>query len=134
MLLCSTLMRAAGQEWHEQGDIWLRVVRMRPLGATWSDFSRPLAEKLTRLMTVSTLPIGEPFGGSGTLSFTVPWFNAFTDAGRRLGVAASDGTLSRGVRDVLAHHVIFHWNRLGISAADQSILASAAADVILNAP
>lgn len=134
MLLCSTLMRAAGQEWHEQGDIWLRVLRMRPPASAGPDYSRPVAEQLARLMTVSTLPIGEPFGESGRLSFTVPWFAAFTDAGLRLGAAANDGTLGRGVRDVLAHHVIFHWNRLGISTADQGILASAAADIILNAP
>jgi thiopeptide-type bacteriocin biosynthesis protein len=126
MLLCSTLMRAAGQEWHEQGDIWLRVARMRSPASATSDFSRPMAAKLRQLMTVSTQPIGEPFGESGRLSFTMPWFAAFADAGRQLGAAASHGTLRRGVRDILAHHVIFHWNRLGLSTADQSVLASAA--------
>jgi len=134
MLLCSTLMRAAGQEWHEQGDIWLRVARMRPPVSAASDYTRPVAEKLTQLMTVTTQPIEEPFGESGPLSFTMPWFAAFTDVGRQLGVAASDGALRRGVRDILAHHVIFHWNRLGLSTTDQSVLASVAADVILNVP
>ena len=134
MLLCSTLMRAAGQEWHEQGDIWLRVVRMRPSTSSPPGYSRPAAEKLARLMTVSTRPSSEPFGESGRLSFTVPWFAAFAEAGRRLGAAASNGTLGRGIRDVLAYHVIFHWNRLGLSNADQDVLASAAAEAILNAP
>jgi thiopeptide-type bacteriocin biosynthesis protein len=133
MLLCSTLMRAAGQEWHEQGDIWLRVAHMRPPAAAASDCPQPVAEKLTQLMTVSTQPIGEPFGESGRLSFTTPWFAAFTDVGRQLGMAASNGALRRGIRDVLAHHVIFHWNRLGVSTTDQGILSSAAADVILDA-
>ena len=133
MLLCSTLMRAASQEWHEQADIWQRVVCMRQAASAWPSYSRPTAGKLTRLMTVSTEPIGEPFGEGG-LSFTVPWFAAFTEAGRRLGAAANEGTLGRGIRDILAYHLIFHWNRLGLSTADQAILASAAADVILNAP
>src|SRR5262249_28985855 len=97
-----------------------------------SAYSRPMAEKLTRLMTVSTEPFGEPFGERGRLSFTIPWCAAFADAGRQLGAATSDGTLRRGIRDVLAHHVIFHWNRLGLSTAVQGILASAAANVILN--
>ena len=134
MLLCSTLMRAAGQEWHEQGDIWLRVARMRLPASAASDFSRPMAAKLTRLMTVTTQPIGEPFGERGRLSFTMPWFAAFADAGELLGAAGSHGTLRRGVRDILAHHVIFHWNRLGLSTEDQGVLASAAFDVILNSP
>jgi thiopeptide-type bacteriocin biosynthesis protein len=134
MLLCSTLMRAAGQEWHEQGDIWLRVARMRSPASSTSDYSRPVAGKLMHLMTVSTQPVEEPFGKGGRLSFTMPWFAAFADAGRQLGAAASHGTLQRGVRDVLAHHVIFHWNRLGLSTKEQSVLASAAFDVILNPP
>jgi thiopeptide-type bacteriocin biosynthesis protein len=135
MLLCSTLMRAAGQEWHEQGDIWLRVARMRrPASATTSHYWRPMVAKVTRLMTVNTQPLGEPFGESGRLSLTIPWFASFADAGRQLGAAASDGALRRGVRDILAHHVIFHWNRLGLSTRDQGVLASAAFDAILNAP
>jgi thiopeptide-type bacteriocin biosynthesis protein len=134
VLLCSTLMRAAGQEWHEQGDIWLRVARMRSPASATSDFSRPMTAKLTRLMTVSTQPIGEPFGESGRLSSTMAWFAAFADAGQLLGAAGGHGTLRRGVRDILAHHVIFHWNRLGLSTGDQGVLASAAFDVILNPP
>jgi thiopeptide-type bacteriocin biosynthesis protein len=132
MLLCSTLMRAAGQEWHEQGDIWLRVARMRPTPSATAGSSAQTAAKLAQLMTVSTQAIGEPFGESGRLSFTMPWFAAFADAGRALGGAANDGSLRRGIRDVLAYHVIFHWNRLGLSIGDQSILAAAAADVILS--
>lgn len=41
---------------------------------------------------------------------------AFDIAGRTLATAATDGTLERGVRNILAHHVIFHWNRLGLPA------------------
>ncbi|WP_175541340.1 hypothetical protein [Streptomyces aidingensis] len=30
VLLCSTLLRAAGQEWFEQGDVWAKVTEFRP--------------------------------------------------------------------------------------------------------
>lgn len=31
ILLCTTLMRGAGQDWYEQGDIWARLAENRPL-------------------------------------------------------------------------------------------------------
>ncbi len=31
--------------------------------------------------------------------------------GSALGMAARDGTLGRGPRDILTHHVIFRWHR-----------------------
>jgi thiopeptide-type bacteriocin biosynthesis protein len=132
VLLCSTLMRAAGQEWHEQGDVWLRVARMRPTASTISGGSQRTIARLTQLITASTEPSGEPFGERGRLSFIAPWFAAFADAGRALGTAANDGSLRRGIRDILAHHVIFHWNRLGLGIKDQSILAAVASTAILS--
>ena len=33
LLLCTALLRAARQDWHEQGDIWHRASRLRPLPA-----------------------------------------------------------------------------------------------------
>ena len=38
-----------------------------------------------------------------------------------------------GLRDVLAHHVIFHWNRLGLATPTQAVLAHAAADAVFTA-
>jgi Lantibiotic biosynthesis dehydratase C-term len=55
----------------------------------------------------------------------------FTDAGRRFAVASSGTTLSRGLRAILAYTVIFHWNRLGLSATSQAVLARAASQAIL---
>ena len=49
----------------------------------------------------------------------------------RLGAAASAGTLGRGLRAVLAQTVIFHWNRLGLSAITQAVLTHAAASACL---
>jgi thiopeptide-type bacteriocin biosynthesis protein len=60
-----------------------------------------------------------------------PWLDAFTDAGRDLGDSARAGELERGLRAVLAHLVIFHWNRFGLPAATQGILARATTAVYL---
>ncbi|MFD9323923.1 hypothetical protein ACFWDQ_40935 [Streptomyces sp. NPDC060053] len=60
------------------------------------------------------------------------WADAFRRAGRALGKAVQEGTLDRGLRQVLSYHVIFHWNRLGLSIRGQSILAWAARAAILH--
>ncbi len=85
-------------------------------------------------MTVNTDPHSTLLGPDGPLAFAAPWAAAFHGAGRSLGHAARDGTLQRGVRDILAHHVIFHWNRLGLAASTQAILARAARDTVMNPP
>lgn len=135
ILLCSTLFRSAGQEWHEQGDVWHRVARLRPLPPdTPTDRLPDLASGLRRLMTVETDPQDMLFSPHRPLAFATPWAAAFDQAGRGLRNAADEGTLQRGLRDVLAHHVIFHWNRLGLSARTQAILARATCDVAMNPP
>jgi thiopeptide-type bacteriocin biosynthesis protein len=135
VLLCSALLRSAGQEWHEHGDVWHRVAQMRPLPSnTPLDRLRDMAGGLRRLMTVDTNPHGTLLGPDGPLAFAAPWAAAFDQAGRSLGHAARDGTLQRGVRDILAHHVIFHWNRLGLAANTQAVLARAARDTVMNPP
>ncbi|MGH3431095.1 MAG: thiopeptide-type bacteriocin biosynthesis protein, partial [Mycobacteriales bacterium] len=70
----------------------------------------------------------------GPLAFAALWTAAFDEAGRALGNAARNGALARGLRDVLAHHVIFHWNRIGLADRTQAILARAARQAILNPP
>jgi len=85
-------------------------------------------------MTVGTDPHGILLGADGPLTFAAPWAAAFDETGRRLGAAARDGTLQRGLRNILAHHVIFHWNRLGLASRTQGILARAARDTVMNPP
>jgi thiopeptide-type bacteriocin biosynthesis protein len=133
ILLCTNLFRAAGQEWHEHGDIWHRVTTMRPLP---TDIPAHRIADMTGsvfgLITADTAPNGPLFGGP--LKSIAAWATAFTDAGQALGKAARDGTLQRGLRDTLAHHVIFHWNRLGLPARTQCILARATRDTVMNPP
>ncbi|GAA1029137.1 MULTISPECIES: thiopeptide-type bacteriocin biosynthesis protein [Amycolatopsis] len=135
LLLCNTLMRAAGLEWYEQGDTWDRVAHERPLpeGVPVAKVTT-MASDLKQLMVADTTPDGPLLGADGPLASATPWANAFRQAGRELGEAARTGTLSRGLRDVLSYAVIFHWNRLGLPARTQSILAWAARTAILDLP
>jgi thiopeptide-type bacteriocin biosynthesis protein len=71
------------------------------------------------------------FTPSGPIAHAAPWLAAFRTAGRQLGDDATNGHLDRGLRAILTHVVIFHWNRFGLSAASQSILARAAATALL---
>lgn len=130
LLLCVILMRGAAQDWYEQGDIWARVGEHRSLSPDMPlDRLRRMEVKLRRLMTVDTKSLlmkGRP------LAFISDWAAAFDSAGSELGRLASDGVLRRGLRDVLAHHVIFAWNRIGMSYTAQSTLANAAKAVVFG--
>ena len=48
---------------------------------------------------------------------------AFEDAGRQLAFLAADGRLTRGLRSILAHHLIFAFNRAGIPSRVQAAAA-----------
>lgn len=135
VLLCGILMRAAGVEWYEQGDAWHRVAQERPLPADVPPAKlTTMAGDLTQLMVADTTPGGPLFAADGPLASVAAWADAFWQAGWALGDAARAGTLGRGLRDVLSYAVIFHWNRLGLSARTQSILAWAAHTAILGPP
>jgi thiopeptide-type bacteriocin biosynthesis protein len=128
VLLCATLMRAAGLEWYEQADVWHRVAQERPQpDDVHPDKIDAMSGDLLKLLTADT---SRPLHLDG--AFTGPWVEAFRAAGDALGAAARDGTLDRGLREVIAYHVIFHWNRLGLAARTQSILAYAARSAILT--
>lgn len=132
VLLCSSLFRAAGQDWYERGDIWHRVAQMRPLpNGIPTDRLPDMAEDMRRLLAADT---DQLLGPDGPLGFTASWATGFRDAGRDLAHASQRGALLRGMRDVLAHHVIFHWNRIGLSATTQAILSRAARDAVMKPP
>ncbi|SDI08458.1 thiopeptide-type bacteriocin biosynthesis domain-containing protein [Sinosporangium album] len=134
-LLCSALFRAAGQEWHEQGDIWHRVTGLRPLPADAPTEKIPgMVDGIRRLMTTRTSPASPLFGPGQALAFAAPWHAAFCRQGQRLDDAARGGCMHRGIRDVLAHHVIFHWNRLGLPYRAQAFLAHAAHEAVMDLP
>jgi thiopeptide-type bacteriocin biosynthesis protein len=130
VMLCSILMRSAAQDWYEQGDIWARVASHRDLPTGHGhDTPATFQAAVHRLMSVdaeSQMRQGAP------LAHTATWADAYTAAGRDLAGLAAAGLLHRGLRDVLAHHVIFAWNRLGLPYTAQAILAATATTVVFG--
>jgi thiopeptide-type bacteriocin biosynthesis protein len=123
LMLCSLLMRSAGLDWYEQGDVWARVGTHRALLPNADRDSRDrLHAAVHRLISVK----GEDLMCSGgTLAHAAGWARAYADAGQELAHLAHSGQLHRGLRDVLAHHVLFAWNRLGLPYNTQATLAAA---------
>ncbi|MFE4059374.1 thiopeptide-type bacteriocin biosynthesis protein [Streptomyces sp. NPDC059096] len=133
LLLCATLMRAAGLEWYEQGDVWHRVAKERPLPSDVPAVKiHAMAGSLRLLLLADTSPTGPMLQSDRTLKPAADWVQAFRHAGKDLGSAARDGTLDRGLREVISYFVIFHWNRIGLPARAQSVLAHAARTAILH--
>ncbi|MGH3942652.1 MAG: thiopeptide-type bacteriocin biosynthesis protein [Pseudonocardiaceae bacterium] len=91
-----------------------------------------LAASLRELLAYDARPTGALFGTDGPLTFAASWATAFHQAGQALTAAANENMLERGTRDILAHHVIFHWNRIGLPYKTQGILAHAAKTAILS--
>ncbi|MFF2073407.1 thiopeptide-type bacteriocin biosynthesis protein [Kitasatospora sp. NPDC058162] len=128
VLLATALMRGASQEWYEQGDIWARVAAHRPTAEPGQ--TDRLAPAVQRLMSVDTSP-GSALA-NGVLAFASPWIDTHTHAGQALRRLAHDGRLTRGLRAVLAQHLLFHFNRLGLPPAAQGAIATTASRVVLG--
>jgi protein-L-isoaspartate(D-aspartate) O-methyltransferase len=82
-----------------------------------------------RLMTADARALCDP-AGNGPLTGYDQWITAFEAAGQALAGLSRRGLLTRGLRAVLAHHIIFHANRAGLPAADQSALAAVALETV----
>jgi protein-L-isoaspartate(D-aspartate) O-methyltransferase len=128
-LLLSAMLRAAQLDWFEVGDVWAKVAALRPEIALPDEAH--LNEALTSmraLMRAEATAISEPEPG---------WDErvaAFEDTGQALRNLADKGELGRGLRSVLAHHAIFAFNRAGLSAIEQAVLASLATAVVFTSP
>jgi thiopeptide-type bacteriocin biosynthesis protein len=127
LILCTALMRAAGLDVNEQGDVWARIAEQRaalrgelPAPPTWAAFTNDVRQLL----------LSNPRPGG----ITDEWLTAFDQAGKQLRTLREDGQLTRGIRAVIALHVIFHWNRIGIPGPAQAELAQAAKEAIFEAP
>ncbi len=124
LILCSAMMRAAALDLNEQGDVWAKVVQQRTERPNWP----PASDTRT----------WEGFTGDvrrlllGTARTTGAWDTAFENAGTNLRQLRETGKLTRGLRAVIALHVMFHWNRIGLPATTQATLAQAAKDAIFG--
>ncbi|WP_018501129.1 thiopeptide-type bacteriocin biosynthesis protein [Parafrankia discariae] len=125
LVLCTTLMRAAGLDFNEQGDVWARVAEQRSGLAdlpsdpqAWASFTSDVRHLL--------------LGGARADVLGRDWLAAFEEAGRALRTLRERGDLARGIRAIIALHVIFHWNRLGLPVATQATLAQAAKEAVFS--
>ncbi|MBU8857698.1 MULTISPECIES: methyltransferase, FxLD system [unclassified Micromonospora] len=126
VLLATRLMRAAGLEFSEQGDVWRHIVTRRH--QTHAPTPSPgLIAAVQRLVTAGDDTPRSP------LSVNPSWPEAHEQTGRDLRFLDRHGTLTRDLRGVLTHHVLFLFNRLGISATDTWLLATAAVHVTFHA-
>jgi thiopeptide-type bacteriocin biosynthesis protein len=124
ILLCNALFDGAGQEWFERGDIWHRVTHTRPAPQdTPSERLVSLADSIRTLLSYDLQPVSPLSEVDNASGAYADWASAFREAGRAIAIAAGQGALVQGIRDTLRHHVIFHWNRLGLPAKTQSNLA-----------
>lgn len=126
LMLASQLLRSAGLDWYEQGDVWARLAAHR-LTAPPETGDLPIAA-VHQLLTARTHHPHSPLA-------TAPrWPAAFDHAGRRLADLARHGELTRGLRGVLTHHLLFAWNRAGIPGDQQALLAATAAHASFHQP
>jgi protein-L-isoaspartate(D-aspartate) O-methyltransferase len=134
VLLCSALLRAAALDIYEQGDVWAQVAALRPAPARPAEPDRAarLARAMRRLMTIDIRSQQRHATGGPLREYGV-WLATFEEAGQRLARLARVGQLQRGLRAVLAHHIVFHANRAGLTTTDQAALASLARDVVFTA-
>ncbi|MEV7189166.1 methyltransferase, FxLD system [Kitasatospora sp. NPDC093102] len=130
VVLVSAMLRSAGLDWYEQGDVWSRFVAERPEPPSLTpERAAALNAAMHRLMTLDTRRLtrpGEPLAGH------TGWVDAFETAGQDLVRAARDGRLTRGLRAVLAHLMIFHANRAGVPIEHQSTTAARALDIAFH--
>jgi protein-L-isoaspartate(D-aspartate) O-methyltransferase len=125
VLLAGHLLRAAGQDWYEQGDIWTRLAIHRKAQNTPEPSTRTVAA-VQRLLTAAADADNSP------LRAELAWPTAFDRAGHALADLHQHGALTRGLRAVLTQHLLFAFNRLGVSAEHQYLLATAACQVIFH--
>ncbi|WP_206441068.1 methyltransferase, FxLD system [Streptomyces boncukensis] len=122
--LATRMMQAAGQDFYEQGDIWTAVAEHRA-----ADTRTPSAPTLAGVQMLITAAEDSP---GSPLTQTPAWPAAYEGAGVALADLAGHGSLTRGIRAVLTDHLLFAFNRLGISAEHQAAIAHAASRIIFH--
>ena len=125
LVLLTALMRGAGLELNEQGDVWANVAAQRteklaarPTSASWTSY----------ISGVRHLLVGEARADL----VGADWLSAYEGGGLALRSLRRSGSLTRGIRTIIALHVIFAWNRLGLPASTQALLAKAAAEAVFG--
>lgn len=130
VILISTMMRAANLDWFEQGDVWAKAAALRPDPASFSpERATALIAAMRTLMRVDTHSL---YGPEGPLGGHADWLAAFERTGTTLAYLNTTGHLTRGMRAVITHHVIFHANRANLALDDQSALFTIAREAVMG--
>lgn len=127
IMLVAAMLRAAALDWYEQGDVWARVAAHRD--SPNPENVGPLLVAVKRLVTVDTASLTTLKGALTGHEDLLETYASTGDVLRRLN---QTGRLHRGLRDVLAHHVIFTWNRRSIPGLQQAAIATAAKTVVFG--
>ncbi|MFF3487279.1 methyltransferase, FxLD system [Streptomyces sp. NPDC002701] len=118
VMLLSAMIREAGLDPFEAGDVYARWASSRPpVNPPQGAALEKAVSAMRRLMNADAALRPQPEAGWGER------VAAFEDAGRRLRRLAADGRLTRGIRGVLAHHAIFAFNRAGVPVDAQAATA-----------
>ncbi|MEV6499729.1 thiopeptide-type bacteriocin biosynthesis protein [Streptomyces prunicolor] len=130
LLVISLFLRAANQEWSEQGDVWARVEASRPLPDDVPvERVTAMTDRLRRLLVTDA---AHELAAVGPLAPVAAWITGMERVGRALGCAGREGRLTLGTRGILVRHILFHWNRMGFTTRQQAIWARAARETILG--
>ncbi|KAB2344843.1 thiopeptide-type bacteriocin biosynthesis protein [Actinomadura rudentiformis] len=130
ILLVTELLRAAGLDWYEQGDVWARLADHRPSITTpFAGASSALPSAMRRLISADTSGLRAP---GGPLEFAADWFTTYTAAGTALADLNAAEQLRRGLREVLTHLVVFAANRFGMPYDTQAAVANAATTAVFG--
>ncbi|GHF76986.1 O-methyltransferase [Kitasatospora xanthocidica] len=130
VVLAAAMLRAAGLDWYEQGDVWWKFAAERPEPSTLTpERAAALTAAMRRLMTLDTRRLTRP---GGPLAGRTGWVDAFEKAGQDLVRLTRDGRLTRGLRAVLAHLLIFQANRAGVPVEHQAATAARALDSVFH--
>lgn len=127
VVLATRLLRAARLDFYEQGDCWAGLAEHRtasPGQQLTPDTTAAVQQLLTATEDTPASPLRAVPG----------WTTAMQDTGRGLADLAATGHLTRGLRAVLTHHLLFLFNRHGVSGGDQHRLATAAQQAVFGPP
>ncbi|GGJ75448.1 hypothetical protein GCM10010123_01810 [Pilimelia anulata] len=128
VLLVTAMLHAARLDWYEQGDVWARVAAHRP-PPTDPEGLALLIGQTRRLLAADTATLTQ---SNKPLADLAEWATVYIDFGHQISALNNAGNLHRGQRDILAHHIVFAFNRLGLPANAQSALSNAAKHAIFN--
>lgn len=118
VMLLSAMIREAGLDPFEAGDVYARWAALRPTVTPPQGTALEQAvSAMRRLMNADAARRPDAEAGWGER------VAAFEDVGRRLRRLVADGRLIRGIRGVIAHHAIFAFNRAGVPADAQAATA-----------